>query len=288
MKLRSSSFPIRNLIFNGQISDMSSFNEKYGPWALVTGASSGIGAEYAKQLAVKGLNLILVARREVMLTQLAKKIQEEHAVEVKIIPLDLTEEGFFDKLKEKIEGLEIGLLINNAGINCEGDFYRGDLERNMQMIKLNVEAPFILAYELAKPMLERGRGGIIFTSSSSAFQATPYLSHYGATKSYILSLAESMNFEFGSRGVDVMALCPGVTESEMTKAMKGSPIVMKAAPVVKAALDNIDKEAYVVPGLGNKLQVFLTQRVLGRDLARNLSGTIVKKFLANPKKRKKS
>lgn len=256
-----------------------SFKEKYGPWAIVTGASSGLGVEYAHQIAAKGLNIVLVARRAELMERLAHELEEQHRVEVKVVVLDLSKEGFFSELEKQIEGLEVGLVVNNAGMNCEGHFYRGDLERNIQMLRLNVEAPFVISYELAKPLLARGRGGIIFTASSSAFQATPYLSHYGATKAYLLSLAESMNYEFSPKGVDVLALCPGMTESEMTKSMKGSPIVMKAAPVVKLALDKLGKEAFVVPGAGNKIQAFLTQRVLGRDLSRNLTGALMKKVL---------
>lgn len=262
-----------------------SFKEKYGPWALVTGASSGLGVEYASQLAEKGLNLILVARREEMMSELAEKIQNKYPVEVKIIAIDLSKDGFYSELSENIGDLEIGLVVNNAGMNSEGHFYRADLDRNIQMIRLNMEAPFIIAYEMGKKLIERGKGGIIFTASSSSFQATPYLSHYGATKAYLLSLAESMNYEFKDKGVDVIALCPGMTESEMTKSMKGSPIVMKAAPVVKLALDNLGKEAYIVPGLGNKIQAFMTQRILGRDLSRIVAGSLMKRVLPGAKKK---
>lgn len=264
-----------------------SFKEKYGSWAIVTGASSGLGVEYARQIAAKGLNIVLVARRAELMEKLAQDLEQQYHIEVKVVALDLSKEGFFPELEKQIEGLEVGLVVNNAGINCEGHFYRGDLERNIQMLRLNVEAPFIISYELAKPLLARGRGGIIFTASSSAFQATPYLSHYGATKAYLLSLAESMNYEFSPKGVDVLALCPGMTESEMTKSMKGNPIVMKAAPVVKLALDKLGKEAFVVPGAGNKIQAFLTQRVLGRDLSRNLTGALMKKVLPGAREKKR-
>ncbi|HUH73867.1 MAG TPA: SDR family NAD(P)-dependent oxidoreductase [Chitinophagales bacterium] len=262
-----------------------SFKEKYGQWALITGASSGLGVEFADQLAKKGLNLILVARREELMKELAEKIQSQYAVEVKILAIDLSKEGFYAELSEKTADLDIGLIVNNAGMNSEGHFYRADLARNIQMIRLNMEAPFIIAYEMGKKFIEKGRGGIIFTASSSSFQATPYLSHYGATKAYLLSLAESMNYEFKDKGVDVIALCPGMTESEMTKSMKGSPLVMKAAPVVKSAIDNLGKQAYIVTGLGNKIQAFMTQRVLGRDLSRNIAGSLMKRVLPGARKK---
>ena len=173
-------------------------------------------------------------------------------------------------------------------MNCEGDFYRGSLERNLQMLNLNTKAPFILAYEFGKQFISRGKGGIIFTSSISAFNAHPYLSHYAATKAYILSLAESMNYEFKAKNVDVLAVCPGMTKSEMTKGMKSGPMLMEAAPVVKLALDSLGSESSVVPGFINKTQVFINSRILNRNGATSLSGAILKRLLpaANKKKKK--
>lgn len=121
------------------------------------------------------------------------------------------------------------------------------------MMKLNMDAPFILAYHFGKVFMEKGRGGIIFVSSTSAFQATPYLAHYGATKAYLLSLAESMNYEFKDKGVDVLALCPGTTESEMTRGMKNNPVLMKADVVVKQGLDGLGKKYSWSPACSTRL-----------------------------------
>ena len=196
----------------------SAFNKKYGTWAIVTGASSGIGVEFAKQLAALGFNLVLIARRVENMETLGADLKSKFGIEYKAVKLDLTQEGFYNVVEEAINGLDIGLLVNNAGINCEGAFYRADLERNVNMIRLNVEASFILAYNIGKKLIEKGSGGIIFTASTSSFQAMPYFTHYAATKAYILSLAESMHFEFRKKGVEVLALCPGPTESEMARA----------------------------------------------------------------------
>jgi len=262
-----------------------SFVDKYGPWALVTGASSGLGVEFAHQLAKKGLHLVLVARRAEQMQALADSLQQSYGIQTKVVPIDLAEEGFMDKLNPALEGLDLGLIVNNAGINCEGHFYRGDLNRNLNMLRLNVEAPFIISYELGKRLIERKKGGIIMTSSVSAFQATPFLSHYGATKAYLLSLGESMNYEFKELGVDVLVLCPGMTESEMTKGMKSSPIVMKAEPVVKAAIDGLGSKVFIVPGLGNKLQVWLSNRLLSRTNARDLTGAVMRRVLPGVKRK---
>lgn len=264
------------------------FLDKYGQWAVVTGASSGIGAEFSHQLAQKGLNLVLVARRKQLLESLANELQNKYAIVCKVVEADLTADGFQTNILDATNDLEVGLLVNNAGMNCEGDFYRGSLARNVQMLELNTKAPFILAYEFGKQFISRKKGGIIFTSSISAFNAHPYLAHYAATKAYILSLAESMNYEFKDKNVDVIALCPGMTKSEMTKGMKEGPILMDAPPVVKAALDNLGKTASVVPGFINKTQVFFNNRVLNRNGATNFSGAILKRILpaANTKKNK--
>ena len=218
------------------------FLEKYGSWAIITGASSGIGVEFAHQIAAKGLNLVLVARRKEMLDTLANQLVEKYKIECRTAEVDLSKDSFQFDILDATKDLEIGLLVNNAGMNCEGHFYRGSLDRNLQMLQLNTKAPFILAYEFGKQFISRGKGGIIFTSSISAFNAHPYLSHYAATKAYILSLAESMNYEFKDKNVDVLALCPGMTKSEMTKGMKDGPMLMEAGPVVKLALDNLGKE----------------------------------------------
>lgn len=263
------------------------FSDKYGSWAIITGASSGIGVEFAHQIAGKGLNVVLVARRKELLDKLAADLSEKYKVECRTLEADLSKDGFQFDILDAVKELEVGLLVNNAGMNCEGYFYRGSLDRNLQMLHLNTEAPFILAYEFGKIFIEKGKGGIIFTSSISAFNANPYLSHYAATKAYILSLAESMNYELKDKNVDVIAVCPGMTKSEMTRGMKDGPMLMEAAPVVKLTLDNLGKEAYVVPGFLNKAQVFLSSRLLSRDNAKSLSGALLKKMLPATNKKKK-
>lgn len=265
---------------------MKNFKEKYGSWAIVTGSSSGIGVEFAKQLAALGLNLVLVARRVERLEQLGAELAQKHGIQYKAVECDLSALGFEKIIFEAIEGLDIGLLVNNAGINCEGVFYRASLERNIQMMELNMKAPFILSYELGKKFVEKGKGGIIFTASTSSFQATPYLTHYAATKAYLLSLAEGMNYEFKNKGVDVLAVCPGPTETEMTRGVKNNPMVMQPEPVVTLALKNLGKKPFVVPGLVNKTMVFTTKRIFTRNQATKAMGAMMESFLPKPKKSK--
>lgn len=264
--------------------DDAKFLEQYGPWAIVTGASSGIGYEFARQLGAMGFNLVLIARRADKMEELAAELKTEYGTECRVLGLDLTEAGFYSTVEAKVKDLEIGLLVNNAGMNCEGTFYRGGLERNLKMMRLNMEAPFILAHELGREMIERGRGGIIFVSSTSAFQAMPYFTHYAATKAYLLSLAESMHFEFRKKGVHVTALCPGPTESEMSRGIKNNPMVMKAGPVVKAGLNALGHKTFTVPGIGNKVGSMLP-RLMGRRISMEMMGAVLKRGLpANRKK----
>jgi short-subunit dehydrogenase len=266
----------------------NNFLAKYGSWAIVTGASSGIGVEFAKQIAAKGLNIVLVARRKNRLEAVATELEHNYKISTKVVECDVAEDGFHQIILDATKDLDVGLLVNNAGINCEGQFFRGDLARNQQMIQINVKAPFTLAYEYGKQFVAKGKGGIIFTSSTSAFNAHPYLSHYAATKAYILSLAESMNYELKSKNVDVIALCPGMTKSEMTRGMKDNMMLMEAQPVVETALNNLGHAVFVVPGFINKCQTFVTRRLLGRISARNLSGALLERVLpgVRPKKEK--
>lgn len=254
------------------------FFKQYGPWAIVTGASSGIGVAFAEELAEMGFNLVMVARRGETMEALGDQLARTHDIKYKVLALDLTEEGFYMEIDKATRDLEVGLLVNNAGMNCEGAFYRGGLERNIRMIRLNVEASFILAHEMGQRFVDQGRGGILFVSSISAFQPTPYFTHYAATKAYILSLAESMEYEFKSLGVDVTALCPGPTESEMSKGLEGQPYVMKADKVVRAGLNGLGRSNYVVPGIGNKVATSLP-RLIGRKWSRDLMGAVLKKSL---------
>jgi len=263
-----------------------SFLEKYGSWAIITGASSGIGVEFAKQIAALGLNTVLVARRKARLEALAKELELQYKIKTLCVECDVAEDDFQNIILDATKDLEVGLLVNNAGINCEGQFFRGDLNRNVQMIQVNMKAPFVLAYEFGKKFVEQQKGGIIFTSSISAFNAHPYLSHYAATKAYILSLAESMNYEFKDKNVDVIALCPGMTKSEMTKGMKDSMLLMEAKPVVESALQELGKSAVIIPGIINKVQSFINSRMLGRISARNFSAKVLENVLPGVKQKK--
>ena len=253
---------------------MSSYQEKYGPWALVTGASSGMGAEFARQLAYKQFNVALVARREDRLQRIARELQQNASIDTRVISANLSRGDFLRKVTEATEGLEINLLINNAGFAVTGELLANDLNAELGMLDVNCRAPLLLTHHYGKLMKQRGRGGIIFLASTVAYAGIPAWSHYAATKGYNLLLAEGLAEELRSDGVDVLAVCPGFTRTEfMDLTYFGKIMSMEPSAVVRSALDVLGKKRRVTPGFMNKLVVFSTRlqpRVMNTKIYRAL------------------
>lgn len=183
--------------------------------ALITGASSGIGKAFAQELAARKTNLVLVARSEDKLNQLAQELQDKYKIQVDVIVKDLTEPNaaavVFDITKTK--GLTIDLLINNAGFGDYGDFAERNGERQVKMVQLNILALVDLTHHFLPLMQQRRSGSIINVSSIAAFQPIPYLSVYAASKAFVLSFSEALWAENRNYGVRVLAVCPGPTET---------------------------------------------------------------------------
>jgi short-subunit dehydrogenase len=242
---------------------MTSFRERYGPWAVVTGASAGLGACFARDLGARGLDLVLVARRADRLEQLAGEIRDAHRVEVRVVPVDLTAEGAPDRLRDATAGLEVGLLVNNAGFGACSPFLDGEPARDARMVRLNCEAVVAVAHAFLPTMAARGRGGMVVVASTASFQATPWMSLYGATKAFDLHLAEGLAVELAPRGVDVLALCPGHTATEFHEvAGVSGPVAGGAADpavVVRGALDRLGRRRHWVPGWLNALMAWGTR-----------------------------
>ncbi|RLD22191.1 MAG: short-chain dehydrogenase [Bacteroidetes bacterium] len=256
------------------------YHEKYGPWALVTGASSGIGAEFARQLGEKGLNLVLVARREERLVKLAEEIKQNSKVEVRTVTVDLLADNFLDKIREATDSLEIGLLVNNAGMLSIGNYLDSPIENDLQMIDLNIKVPAILTHHYAARMIDRKRGGIIFTASMLGFMGTPYAATYAGTKAHEIVKTEGLAYELKPKGVDVLVLNPGLTETEMTSKNDFSAMpmkLMKPAPVAKAAIDALGKKVIVVPGTMNNIMNFMTKHIMSRKMNTNMFGGYMQK-----------
>lgn len=246
------------------------FRARYGPWALVTGASAGIGAEFARQLAAKGLNLILVARRAELLAVLAGELARGHGVEVRTAAVDLSDRGFLDAIREAAADADVGLLVNNAGTAVGGKLLDTDLEQQRRSAELNVLAPLALAHEIGRRIRTRGHGGIIFLSSPMALQGVANWASFAATKSYDLTLADGLAYELKPQGIDVLAVLPGPTLTEGTTNMgaKHGKGPMKFRPpegVVAAALASLGRRSTVVPGRANRLMSALMSKGLPRS-----------------------
>ncbi len=234
------------------------FKERYGPWALVTGASSGIGGEFARQLADAGLNLVLVARRKQRLDDLARQFKSKNQIQVISINADLSRPDFLPLIIAETQSIEIGLLVNNAGFGLARKFLDHALEEELALLDVNCRAPLVLSHVFGRQMAERKRGGIIFVSSVSGYLATPFEASYAASKVYELFLAESLGYELKENGVDVLALCPGSTDTEFHKVSGSRPVAaMAVGPVVYLALKNLGSKPVAIPGWHNRLLVYL-------------------------------
>jgi short-subunit dehydrogenase len=234
------------------------FRDRYGPWALVTGASAGIGAEFARQLSEMGLNLVLVARRRQRLEDLARDLESRNKVQVRIVTADLSRPDFLPLIFSATESIEIGLLVNNAGFGIAGRFLEHELEQELALLDVNCRAYVILCHVFGRQMARRKRGGMIFVSSVSAYISTPFEASYAASKVYELFLAEALGYELRKDHVDVLALCPGSTDTEFHE-IAGSRAVaaMPVQPVVKSALQNLGKKPVAITGWHNRLLVYL-------------------------------
>ena len=253
----------------------SEFAQQYGPWALVTGASSGIGREFARQLTARGLNVVLVARRAERLAELADEVTNRHGVAARVVPLDLCYDGFLDPIRDATDGLEIGLLVNSAGFTHTGPFLDAPPDDLLRLLNLNARAPMLLAREYGPAMRDRRRGGIIFLSSVTGFVGTPLWSLYSASKAFNLLLGEALAAELRAAGVAVMALAPGTTRTEfLDVAGINDFMAMEGEAVVAHALSRLGRSDVVVPGRFYSAGVF-AMRFLPRAVNRAVFGRII-------------
>jgi len=253
------------------------FRERYGPWALVTGASAGIGAEFAVQLAGMGLNLVLLARRKQMIEDLAQQLESHNKIQAKTIVADLAQPDFLARVITETQSLEIGLLVNNAGFGIAGKFLDHELERELALLDLNCRAQLILTHKLGRQMAQRKRGGVIFVSSVSAFIAVPFEAGYAASKAYELFLAEALGYELAKKGVDVLTLCPGSTDTEFHQIAGMRPFAaMPVGPVVKSALKQLGRRRVAIPGWHNRCIVWLL-KLMPRSVPTFFAGQVMEK-----------
>ena len=252
--------------------------------ALITGASSGMGTEFARLLAARGYDLVLTARRTDRLLALKTELETAARVRVEVVPADLGVPGGAESLIERVEALgrPVAFLVNNAGFGVHGDFLENDASRVAQMIQLNLVALTTLTWHFGRAMQARGAGRVLQVSSIAAYQPTPYYAAYGATKAYVLFLSEAMNHELRGSGVTVTTLCPGMTETEfhdVAEHPKTGLIAwtrMTAREVAEIGIRSaLRGRAVVTPGILNKL-TGLSAKLVPRSWATVLAGLLMR------------
>jgi len=235
---------------------MEKFQTRYGKWAVVTGASSGIGRAMAAELAAKGLNVVLVARRQAELGQIAKYLSARHDVETRVIAADLATATALTEIESETKDLDIGLLVAAAGFGTAGNFVDAKLEDELTMLDVNCRAVMQLSLHFGKRLAERGRGGLILFGSLVGYQGTPRAAHYAATKAYVQTLAEALHVELASKGVDVLSSAPGpVSSGFAARADMKMGAAEKPETVARATLNALGQKMTVTPGALSK---FLT------------------------------
>jgi uncharacterized protein len=242
----------------------------------VTGASAGIGSEIAKLLARRGHNLVLVARRKERLGALADELSEEHGVRVETIACDLGKAAPRGRLPGQIEelGLDVEILVNNAGFATGGPFYEADLDRELEQVRVLVEAVVFLARTFSPAMVGRGRGGILNVASTAGMQPMPYSAGYSAAKAYVLTFSEALHQELRGHGVTVTALAPGPVQTDFwqiagwetssgksfERAVPGTMISPEHA--ARAGVEGLDRgERVVVPGLPIRVSMLASRYI---------------------------
>ena len=245
-------------------------------WALVTGASSGLGADFARELAARGCRLVLVARREDRLKQLAEELGTRHGAQARVVALDLGTPAGPGELYERMrdEGLAIDVLVNNAGFGIHGRFLDIPWERERAMLELDVLALVQLTKRFAREMVARGFGHVLQVASIGAFQPSPTYATYSAAKSFVASFSEALAWELRGSGVSVTVISPGVTETEFLdvagqrRTLYQRATMMKSAEVARIGVRAMLRgRTHVVPGLGNTLSAWSMRLVPRRAQA---------------------
>jgi short-subunit dehydrogenase len=252
-----------------------------GRWALVTGASAGIGVALARELAGGGAHLVLTARRQDRLDQLAKELSASHETKTEVFAADLADPDAPEKIFAftKDRGLQIDLLINNAGFGRYGEFHSAEKQSLLDMVQVNCAAVVHLTHLYLPEMITRRRGDILILASTASFQAVPYIATYAATKAFDLLFAEGLAEELKPYGIRVCALCPGSTESEFHVVAGREKVQGRAETAEKVARTGLKAlaagKSYVISGLGNYLGTH-GERLVPRRLVTKVAASMFK------------
>lgn len=253
----------------------SNFKDRYGKWAVVTGASSGIGRAIAVELAKDGLNLVLVARNQPSLEDLAEELRAKQSVDVNIVAADLSQDEATNELVRKTSDLDVGLLVASAGFGTSGKFLDSPLEDELNMLNVNCRALMALSWHFGKRFAAQGRGGLILLSSIVGFQGMPNAAHYAATKAYVQTLAEALYLELKPSGVDVLAAAPGPTNSGFAnRADMKMGAALSPTDVARPTLNALGRTPTVLPGFLSKLLTYAPS-MLPRIMRVRIMGSVM-------------
>src|SRR5467141_1764575 len=205
--------------------------QQFGPWALVTGASSGIGPEFARQIAAAGVKRVVVARREALLNEVGRHITRDFGVQFRALTMDLSQEGFVSKLAEDTKDLDIGLVVSNAGTGNPGAFLKLDRQLLEETLRLNTMSHLDIAHYFGPKLAERKRGGLILVGAMGEKNCVPCMANDGAGKAYVHSLGEALHYEFNPLGVYVTVLAAGFTNTPVLEKFGFDPKTMQMKPM---------------------------------------------------------
>jgi uncharacterized protein len=264
------------------------FKDRYGPTALIAGASDGLGAAYAEALAEKGFDLVLIARRQDHLDRLAGRLSEEYGVQVWPIRCDLSDPDATEQIKERLDGRMIHFLVYNAAASHIGPFLKIPISHHIQIGEVNILNPMKMIHYFGSLMIQERRGGIVLMSSLACFQGSGFLSSYSASKAFIRILAEGLWFEWKSKGVDIIACCAGATltpnyiESKPKKIERLAPQPQLPMKVVEECLEKIGRTPSFVSGRANKIARFIMNHLFPLKKSIRIMGETTKKMYSIP------
>jgi short-subunit dehydrogenase len=259
---------------------------QFGPWALVTGASSGIGKEFARQIAASGINVVLVARRDALLAELGRAISQEFDVQHRALAMDLSQEGFIAGLADATYDIDIGLVVSNAGTANPGEFLKLDRQLLQATLRLNTMSHLDIAHHFGRKLAERRRGGLILVGAMGAENGIPRITNDAAAKSYVHSLGEALHYEFKPLGVYVTVLAAAFTNTEVLEKFGFDPKTMPMKPLsveqcVSEGLNALrESRSRIIPGRLNRIMNALVPASVARKMEADMIGKALASRLA--------